>query len=102
MIRYQRMKGVPTLWVPGTDHAGIATQMVVERALNQQGIQREDLGREAFVEKVWNGKAVITTESWRKFAAWALLVIGTANGLRWTKDCQKRFVRCLSAFMKMG
>ncbi|HQP45871.1 MAG TPA: class I tRNA ligase family protein [Flexilinea sp.] len=56
MIRYHRMKGMPTLWVPGTDHAGIATQMVVERALNAQGIKREDLGREKFIEKVWEWK----------------------------------------------
>ena len=53
MIRYHRMKGVPTLWVPGTDHAGIATQMLVERSLNKEGIRREDLGREKFLEKVW-------------------------------------------------
>ena len=56
MIRYHRMKGDPTLWVPGTDHAGIATQMLVERSLNKQGIRREDLGREAFVEKTWEWK----------------------------------------------
>ena len=56
MIRYHRMKGVPTLWVPGTDHAGIATQMLVERSLNKEGIRREDLGREKFLEKVWEWK----------------------------------------------
>ncbi len=56
MIRYHRMKGIPTLWVPGTDHAGIATQMVVERSLNAEGIRRESLGREKFVEKVWEWK----------------------------------------------
>lgn len=56
MIRYHRMKGIPTLWVPGTDHAGIATQMVVERELNKSGIDRQALGREKFVEKVWEWK----------------------------------------------
>ena len=56
MIRYHRMKGVPTLWIPGTDHAGIATQMLVERALNKEGIRREDLGREKFLEKTWEWK----------------------------------------------
>ena len=56
MIRYHRMKGIPTLWVPGTDHAGIATQMLVERSLNKEGIRREDLGREKFIEKVWEWK----------------------------------------------
>ena len=56
LIRYHRMKGDRTLYQPGTDHAGIATQMVVERQLNAQGITRHDLGREAFLEKVWEWK----------------------------------------------
>lgn len=57
MIRYHRMLGEETLWVPGSDHAGIATQMVVERHLKQQGQTRYDLGRERFVEEVWKWKA---------------------------------------------
>lgn len=56
LIRYQRMLGKNTLWQAGTDHAGIATQMVVERQLNAQGITRHDLGREAFLDKVWTWK----------------------------------------------
>ena len=56
MIRYHRMKGDPTLWVPGTDHAGIATQNVVERELAKEGLIRHDLGREAFVRKCWEWK----------------------------------------------
>lgn len=57
LIRYHRMCGRNTLWQPGTDHAGIATQMVVERRLNLEGKTRHDLGREAFVEKIWAWKA---------------------------------------------
>ena len=57
LTRYHRMRGFNTLWVPGTDHAGIATQIVVERQLQEQGINRHDLGREAFVAKVWEWKA---------------------------------------------
>ncbi len=57
LIRYHRMHGDNTLWQPGTDHAGIATQMVVERQLNAEGSTRHDLGREAFVEKIWEWKA---------------------------------------------
>lgn len=53
MIRWHRMMGDPTLWVPGSDHAGIATQNVVERELEKQGIKRRDLGREEFVKRVW-------------------------------------------------
>ncbi|MEW6765715.1 MAG: valine--tRNA ligase [Pseudomonadota bacterium] len=57
LIRYHRMRGDQTLWQPGTDHAGIATQMVVERRLAAQGQTRHDLGREAFIDKVWEWKA---------------------------------------------
>jgi valyl-tRNA synthetase len=56
LIRYHRMKGDNTLWQAGTDHAGIATQMVVERQLNADGKTRHDLGREAFLDKVWDWK----------------------------------------------
>jgi valyl-tRNA synthetase len=56
MIRHARMKGIPTLWVPGTDHAGIATQLQVEKALAREGLRREDLGREEFLRRTWEWK----------------------------------------------
>ena len=56
MIRQQRMKGVPTLWVPGTDHAGIATQLQVEMKLKEKGTSREEVGRNTFLEETWNWK----------------------------------------------
>ncbi len=56
LTRYHRMRGFNTTWIPGTDHAGIATQIVVERQLEAQKISRHDLGREKFVEKVWEWK----------------------------------------------
>ena len=56
MIRYHRMKGASTLWVPGTDHAGIATQLQVEKALRKEGLSREGIGREAFLERTWDWK----------------------------------------------
>ncbi len=56
LIRYNRLKGQEALWMPGTDHAGIATQNVVEKTLAREGKRRQDLGREAFVERVWNWK----------------------------------------------
>jgi valyl-tRNA synthetase len=56
MVRWRRMKGQPTLWLPGTDHAGIATQTVVERELAREGISRFELGREGFVARVWEWK----------------------------------------------
>lgn len=57
LTRYHRMRGFNTLWVPGTDHAGIATQIVVERQLQEAGLSRHDLGREAFLKQVWDWKA---------------------------------------------
>ena len=57
LSRYHRMSGANTLWQPGTDHAGIATQIVVERQLDQEGISRHELGREEFIKKVWDWKA---------------------------------------------
>ena len=54
VVRYHRMKGEDTLWIPGTDHAGIATQNIVERALKKEGKNRNDLGREAFIQRTWD------------------------------------------------
>lgn len=80
LIRYHRLLGNKTLWQPGTDHAGIATQMVVERQLNQQGQTRHDLGREAFIEKVWAWKETSgsrITEQLRRLGA----------SLDWSREC---------------
>ena len=78
LTRYYRMTGANTVWLPGTDHAGIATQIVVERQLEAQKITRHDLGREKFVEKVWQWKeqsgSTITTQMRRMGASadWGL------------------------------
>jgi valyl-tRNA synthetase len=56
LIRYKRMKDYAALWMPGTDHAGIATQNVVERQLMEEGLDRHLLGREKFIERVWKWK----------------------------------------------
>src|SRR5437016_7280510 len=57
LVRWHRMRGEHTLWLPGTDHAGIATELMVERHLAQEGIQKRDLGREKFIERAWQWKA---------------------------------------------
>ncbi len=62
IVRWKRMSGFNTLWLPGTDHAGIATQMIVDRELQKQGISRFDIGREKFLEKVWEWKEKHSTE----------------------------------------
>ena len=56
MIRYNRMKGTPTLWVPGSDHAGIATQMQIEKSLAREGLTREQIGRDEFLKRTWAWK----------------------------------------------
>src|SRR5574341_401557 len=56
IVRWHRMRGYLTVWLPGTDHAGIATQMMVERQLASEGADRRQIGREAFVERVWKWK----------------------------------------------
>lgn len=58
MVRWHRMRGFSTLWIPGTDHAGIATQHVVEKELKKEGFSRYDVGREKFIEKVWEWKKI--------------------------------------------
>ena len=69
LVRHKRMCGFNTLWLPGTDHAGIATQNVVERQLAKDGISRFDLGREKFVEKVWEWKALYHANITRQLEA---------------------------------
>ncbi|PJB98590.1 MAG: valine--tRNA ligase, partial [Candidatus Nealsonbacteria bacterium CG_4_9_14_0_8_um_filter_36_17] len=56
LIRWRRLQGYKTLWLPGTDHAGIATQVVVEKELKKEGRSRFDLGREKFIERIWQWK----------------------------------------------
>ena len=56
LIRYKKLRGYETLWLPGTDHAGIATQIKVEEMLRKEGLTRYDLGRDAFLERVWEWK----------------------------------------------
>ena len=63
LVRYKRMQGFNTLWIPGTDHAGIATQIKVEERLRvEEGLSRYDLGREKFLERVWNWKDKYETQ----------------------------------------
>ncbi len=84
LIRYHRMKGDAALWMPGTDHAGIATQNVVERAIGKEGLKRQDLGREVFIERVWKWK-----EQYGQTIIHQLKKIGAScdwNRLRFTMD----------------
>ena len=96
IVRYKRMDGYKTLWQPGTDHAGIATQNVVEKQLLEQGVTKEEIGREAFLEKVWAWKeksAGIMTEQLRKMGvspAWERERFTMDEGLQ--KSVKEAFV----------
>ena len=98
LIRYHRMTGRNTLWQPGTDHAGIATQMVVERQLNAQGTSRKELGREKFVERVWQWKA----ESGGQISQ-QLRRMGAS--VDWSRDCftmdEERSAAVLEVFVRL-
>ena len=80
LCRYHRMLGEVTTWIPGTDHAGIATQNVVERQLGAEGIDRRAIGREKFIERVWHGSASPAT--------------GSASASPWTKVSREPCARC--------
>ncbi|MEJ0049037.1 MAG: class I tRNA ligase family protein [Rhodospirillales bacterium] len=96
LIRWRRMQGRDTLWQPGTDHAGIATQMVVERLLGQQGTSRQAIGREAFTARVWEWKAESAAPSRSNCAASAPALTGRANVSPWMTGFPSRCARSLS------
>ena len=97
MIRYHRMKGIPTLWVPGTDHAGIATQLQVEKSLANEGLTREQVGREEFLRRTWEWKGKyggIITQQIRRLGAscdWTRERFTLDEGL--SKAVREAFVR---------
>ena len=102
LTRYHRMKGRDALWQPGTDHAGIATQMVVERQMAAQNLTRHDLGREKFIERVWEWKAesggTITRQLRRLGASpdWAReRGLGLGNGGLTLEDITREILRTL-------
>ena len=85
LCRFRRMDGHDVLWVPGTDHAGIATQNVVERQLAEEGRDRGELGREAFIEKVWSWREETGHTILRQLRAWAFPATGAASASPWTR-----------------
>ena len=85
LIRYQRMKGRKTLWQMGTDHAGIATQMLVTEQLAKENISASDLGREQFIQKVWDWKEISGNTISNQLRKLGLLFIGKLKGSQWTR-----------------
>ena len=100
LTRWHRMQGYSSLWVPGTDHAGIATQARVEESLTQQGINKYELGREGFLEKVWEWKHLYGSRITEQLRLMGASVIGAEKGSLWMKAAQKQYARFLCAFSK--
>ena len=100
LIRFRRMQGRDTLWQPGTDHAGIATQMLVERQLEAKGQNRHDLGREKFWKKSGSGRISPVATSAARSAAWARRSTGAASASPWTTACPKPSRKPSSACMR--
>ena len=105
LIRYHRMRGDNTHWVVGTDHAGIATQIVVEQQLEDEGKTRHDLGREEFVERVWEWKeqsGSTITRQMRRLGASATGICRHRRQKpatsRWTRGCR---ARCIEVFVRL-
>ena len=87
------MHGHKTLWVPGTDHAGIATQNVVEKQLAEEGLTRHDLGREEFLERMWHGRSSTAARSSGSSAVSAPPATGSASASPWTRASRGRCAR---------
>ena len=102
LARYWRMKGRDVLWQPGTDHAGIATQMVVERQLAENGEDRRAMGRAAFLEKVWAWKAESGGAIVGQLKRLGDPATGAASASRSTRACRKRSPKCSSSFTARG
>lgn len=100
LTRYKRMCGYRTLWLPGMDHAGISTQLMVIRELKKEGLTRHDLGREKFVERVWKWKKESGGKLPNSCVAKAHPSIGRAKDLRWMSTCRKRYEKFSCAFTK--
>ncbi len=103
LIRWRRMQGRAALWVPGTDHAGIATQNVVERQLAAEGLTRDDLGREKFVERVWDVRREDRSDDPRPAQGDRLLVRLGAHAVHARRGSARRpFARSSSASTRRG
>ena len=89
IIRQKRMQGFDTLWLPGMDHAGIATQAKVEEKLRGQGLSRYDLGREKFLEQTWAWKEEYAGTFANNGLRWGFLSTIVVNALLWMRACQK-------------
>lgn len=99
LIRYRRMQGYSTLWMPGTDHASIATEAKIVEAMKKEGLTKEDLGREGFLERAWKWKEQYGGTIIEQLKKLAPPATGRGNVLRWMKAVPKRSKPYLSTFI---
>ena len=102
LARYHRLKGYDVLWVPGMDHAGIATQAKIDERLKEQGVSRYDIGREAFLEKAWEWKAEYAEHIHKQWATIGISVDYSKSVLLSMKVYQRLFRRSLSTTIMKG
>jgi valyl-tRNA synthetase len=96
VIRYERLRGKDALWVVGTDHAGIATQMVVERQLEARQDKRTNYTREQFIDKVWEWKPKAAAQITRQLRRLGCSMDWSANSSPWTRTSPRLWSRCSS------
>ena len=94
LIRWRRMQGYEALWLPGTDHASIATEAKIVEAMRQEGVTKEDLGREKFLERAWDWK--------REYGGRASAATGSVSASRWTRAAPTRSKRYSSITITRG
>ena len=100
LIRYKRMEGYNALWIPGTDHAAISTEVKVTNQLKEEGIDKKELGREGFLERTWQWKEEYAGTIEGQLKKLEFPVIGTENVLQWMKDAPRPLKKYLSSYMK--
>lgn len=100
VARYKRMQGYDMLWLPGMDHAGIATQAKVDARLKEEGISRYDIGREAFLKELGNGRMNMPVIFMNNGRSWDYHWITAVSALLWMKDFPKQFARCSWIYIK--
>ena len=95
LIRFRRMQGYSALWLPGTDHASIATEAKIVEAMRKEGLTKEQIGREAFLERAWAWKEKFGGRIVEQLKSWGLPVTGTGNALPWMKGAAALCGKCL-------
>ena len=98
LIRYKRMSGYCTLWVPGTDHASIATEAKIVEQMRREGVTKEDLGRDGFLERAWDWKAKYGGRIVEQLKKMGSPATGAASALPLTRAAPRRCARYLCAF----